>query len=345
VSFTFRPAKFECSTLMLGISGPSGSGKTRSALRLASGLSPDKPIFLIDTENGRSLLYANRYKFQVLQMDAPFSPARYMEAIEAAVAAGAGAVIVDSMSHEHEGVGGILEMHEAELTRMAGQDWAKRERMKFSAWIKPKAEHNRLVNRVLQLQAHMIFCFRAKDKLVLVKNEKGRQEPVSVGWTPICADRFDYEMTMMLVLPPGSEGRPDLDAKSTKMNDDLAAIFHHGEQISEAQGAALKSWASGGNGPSPTHPQEPVATVTPPKKRTWADLLVDIKAKSDAVQDMDAALELANDPDVKSALKNGSQTIKDEVNGMLADAYGRYANAAAEAEMGAANEPVPDADP
>lgn len=250
MTFSYKPASFECATLMFGIAGATSSGKTMSALRLASGLSPDKPIFLVDTEQRRSLLYAKRFKFQHVQMSEPFSPARYKEAIEFCVAQGAGAIIVDSMSHEHEGVGGVLEMQEQELNRMAGDDYGRREAMKFSAWIRPKAEHNRMLNSVVQKRAHMIFCFRAKDKLELVKKQNARgkwvMEPVSVGWTPICTDRFEYEMTAMLVLPPASKGAPDLTARSTKLNDDLAAIFHDGEQLSEAHGKALRAWANEG---------------------------------------------------------------------------------------------------
>ena len=90
-------------------------------------------------------------------------------------------------------------------------------------------------------------------------------------------------------------------------------------------------------------PPEPINTEPPePKKRTWATLLADIQTKAAACSSMDDALDLANDQDVKSALAKGSQSIKDEVNGMLTTAYGRYADAAVEAEMGAANEPVPE---
>jgi hypothetical protein len=210
-------------------------------------LAGNEPIFYIDTENGRALHYARKYQFQHGNLKAPFSPERYEEALEAAIAAKAGVVVVDSMSHEHEGPGGILEQHETELQRMAGSDWNKREKCQFSAWIKPKAAHNRLVNRILQMNVHLIFCFRAKDKLILVKNEKGKQEPVSIGWTPISADRLDYEMTMMLVLPPGSEGRPDLTAKATKLTDEHAGIIRNGQQISEDMGAALRRWADGGD--------------------------------------------------------------------------------------------------
>jgi hypothetical protein len=244
--FTFAPAVRENVKLMIGLGGPSGSGKTFSALRLARGLAQGRPIFYIDTEARRALHYADQFQFQHLEFKAPFSPERYEQAIRAAVEHKPGVIIVDSTSHVHEGPGGILEMHEAELQRMAGDDWKRREAVKFAAWIRPKAGSNRLVNYILQESVHFIFCFRAKEKLELVKNDRGKTEPVSAGWTPICADRFEFEMTAMLVLPPGARGVPDLEARSTKLQEQHRGIIKPGQPLSEDVGIALAAWAKGG---------------------------------------------------------------------------------------------------
>ena len=241
----FRPAVREAVKLMIGIAGPSGSGKTFSALRIAKGLAGDGSIFGIDTEGRRMLHYADQFTFQHADLTAPFSPERYEEALAEATKAGATVIIVDSMSHAHEGPGGLLEMHDAELQRMAGDDGAKRERVKFAAWIKPKAAHNRFLNAVLQMSVHLIFCFRAKDKLVLVRNAQGKQEPVSAGIQPICSDRFEYEMTTMLVLPPGARGVPDLRAQACKLQEQHRSAIPEGQQLSEETGAALARWAKG----------------------------------------------------------------------------------------------------
>lgn len=258
MSYTFRPAVRQETSILWGLAGPSSSGKTLSALRMARGLlnGDDSRIFMIDTEQGRALHYApapgearGPYKFQFnhLPLAAPFSPTNYAGAIEAAIKASAGAIIVDSMSHEHEGQGGILEMHEAMLKKMAGEDWAKRERMKFTAWIEPKSQHNRLVNMILQQRCHMIFCFRAKDKLMLVKNEQTKKiEPVPVGWTAICSDRFEYEMTGLLMLPPNGQGVPELKAPQTKLQEQHRGFFPAGKPIDENCGKGLAAWAKGG---------------------------------------------------------------------------------------------------
>lgn len=247
----FRKAVREKTSLLIGIAGPSGSGKTYSGLRLATGLADGGPIFMIDTEGRRGLHYADAFSYQYAELEPPFQPHRYMEIMMAAKTAGAKVVIVDSMSHAHEGPGGLLEMHEAELDRMAGSDFRKREAVKFSGWIKPKQEHNKFVNSALQLGIHVIFLFRAKEKLALLKNAQGKMEPVPQGWQPICSDRFEYEMISLLMLPPNSKGVPDLAAGATKMQEQHRHLFPAGKQIDEEMGKRLAEWAAGGKKAAP----------------------------------------------------------------------------------------------
>lgn len=259
-NFTFRPAIRTQTPILLGLAGPSRSGKTMSALRIATGLANGEPIAMIDTESGRGLHYASDFKYLYGSLEAPFTSQRYLDAIEAAKAAGAKVIIVDSASHEHEGPGGMLEQHDAELDRMAGKDYAKRDRMTFSAWIRPKSEHNKFVNRLLQMGAdtHFIFCFRAKDKLILAKGK----EPVHAGWTPICSSRFEFEMTSLLVLPEGSQGAPDLAATSSGLRTPLDQFIKAGVQLDEKLGQRLREWASGATKAAP--PEQPAAEASSP---------------------------------------------------------------------------------
>src|SRR3546814_535683 len=118
MTYQFRPAVREQCYTLTGFAGPSGSGKTFSALAFAQGLKGDGKVAMIDTEARRGLHYADQFDYLYSELTAPFTPERYIEAIQAAQKAGASVIIVDSMSHEHEGPGGILEMHETELTRM-----------------------------------------------------------------------------------------------------------------------------------------------------------------------------------------------------------------------------------
>jgi len=215
-----------------------------SALRVATGLAAGRPIFYIDTEARRALHYAAMFDFRHGGLEPPFRPDAYREAIEGAVSDGAAVIIVDSLSHEHEGPGGMLEWHEEEVTRMAGSDFAKRDRVNFAAWIKPKAANTKLVGYLERLPCHLILCFRAKDKIKLIKIS-GRQEPVSIGWQPIASEGIPYSCLALVVLPPGAKGVPDLAAQASKIPDPLIGIIRDGAQLSEQTGEAIAAWAKG----------------------------------------------------------------------------------------------------
>jgi hypothetical protein len=208
-------------------------------------------IAVIDTEARRALHYASRFNFLHLDFAPPHGPDRYLEAIRAAVQLGAKTIMVDSMSHEHEGEGGVLEWHEAELDRIAGQDWKKREACNLLGWAKPKAAHRKLINGILQLNVNLVFCFRAKEKVKPMKNDKGKTEIVPLGWQAIAGEEFVYEMTDRFLLPPGVNGVPDLSAEAwqtgvPKVPEDHRSIVVPGRALDEEMGAALARWAQGG---------------------------------------------------------------------------------------------------
>jgi len=249
-TFTHGTAKREGVPLLIGTVGPSGSGKTMSALRLATGMQRvvGGKTFFVDTENKRALHYADQFEFEHVPFEPPFSPLDYLAIIQYCKKQGATTVIVDSMSHEHEGPGGLLEMHDAELDRLAGKDYKKRDRVAMLAWAKPKAQRRRLINEVVRMGVNAIFCFRAKEKIKLVKGEK---QPLQLGWQPIAGDEFVYEMTVNCLLYPGSNGVPTWAAEhraETVMIKDpgyLSHIFKRGEPLSEDIGEALALWAQG----------------------------------------------------------------------------------------------------
>ena len=77
---------------LIGFYGESGTGKTYSALLLARGLvGTAGRIVMIDTESGRGSLYADVLPggYDVLELRQPFSPAAYVEAINAVEQSGA----------------------------------------------------------------------------------------------------------------------------------------------------------------------------------------------------------------------------------------------------------------
>jgi energy-coupling factor transporter ATP-binding protein EcfA2 len=246
--FLDSPAVRERVPLLVGLVGPSGSGKTFSALRLAAGIQrvDGGDIYVVDTEARRALHYADRFEFRHVEFGAPFGPLDYLAAVDYCVGKGAKIIIVDSMSHEHEGPGGVLEMHEQETQRLVSQWKSTPDKVKFSAWVKPKAERRRLLNSIVQRNAHFIFCFRAKEKLKIIPGK----EPVHLGWQAIAGEEFIYEMTMSLYLPPGGKGKPDLAPQEIgekallKIPIQFQQMVHFRE-LDEETGSALARWAAG----------------------------------------------------------------------------------------------------
>lgn len=240
-TFDDKPAVREQTPLLVGLMGPSGGGKTYSALRLATGIQrvSGGDIFFIDTEARRALHYAETFKFRHLDFRAPFGPLDYLAAIEHCVSKGAKTIIVDSMSHEHEGPGGVLEMHDTEM----GGDFKK----SMIAWKKPKGERRRMINTILQMSINFIFCFRAKEKL---KVKKG-QEPDQMGFMPIAGEEFVFEMTANALLLPNAGGVPtwasDFQGEKMmmKLPTQFAALFAQPRPMDEALGEAMARWSLG----------------------------------------------------------------------------------------------------
>ena len=255
--FVDAPAVREQVPLWLGLIGASGSGKTFSALRLAAGIQSvaGGEVFVIDTEARRALHYAEKFKFRHVPFAAPFGPLDYLAAIEHCVAKGARTIVVDSMSHEHEGPGGVLEIH----------DQLEASKGKLGAWAQPKAERRRLINTMLQLRCNFILCFRAKEKVSIAKggedNGDGRRlkrgEPIPLGWQAIGADEYVYEMIARALLPPGSNGVPQWTASergeelTIKLPEQFRTVLTAGE-LSESMGYEMAKWARGGVAPDTT---------------------------------------------------------------------------------------------
>jgi hypothetical protein len=287
MAFNFRPATRENVGLLIGLSGGTGSGKTFTAMRLAQGIAGDKPFAVIDTEAGRAKHYADRFKFDHGDLTPPFTPDRYAEAIAAADAAKYPVIVVDSTSHEWAGEGGILDWQEAELDRMAGSDWKKRESCKMAAWIKPKMSHKHMVQRLLQVRAHLILCFRAEPKVEMVRGEGGRmeiREKQSLtglhGWIPITEKNLPYELTASFLLMADKPGVP----LPIKLQEQHRILFPLDKPITEESGARLVAWANGGAPKTAAAPAaaDPAADTT--NLDDWLITISDARTKEDLIE-------------------------------------------------------------
>lgn len=205
--------------------GRSGSGKTYSAIKLATGLVNGDKVCLIDTENGRASHYADDFdNLYILDLEPPFTPSRYIEAIKVAERAGYKAIIIDSISHEWEGMGGCLEMAEGKTGLIA--------------WAKPKEQHRKLMNMLLQSKSHIIFCARAKEEMEQVKDKAtGKAEIIKKGIMPIQEKNFPFEM--LVTFRMADKGKVVIEKciksleSSLKINEDEFVSEKHGRMIAD----------------------------------------------------------------------------------------------------------------
>jgi hypothetical protein len=235
MTFEIAIAKRQGARLLIQLSGVSGSGKTYTALQLAFGLAGNdgSKIIGIDTENRRMSLYAdalpNGARFRTLDFYAPFSPKRYIEAIQAACDAGAEVIVIDSVTHEWESEGGC--------------EWIANQ-SRFPDWKTAKAEHKRFMTFMLQCPAHIIACTRAREKT----DFKDPKNPVNLGVQPIQEKNFSFEATVSLMMLEQGKRQEVL-----KCPAELQSILGRGKgYITAADGTALREWVDGAEPVNPS---------------------------------------------------------------------------------------------
>ena len=288
MAYEFRPAVRENVPLILAFAGPSGGGKTYTALKVARGLAggDDSKIFVIDTESGRAKHYAcapgeqpseKTFGFQHTELHAPFRPETYAESVLAADAAGADVIVVDSMSHEWAGSGGVLDWQEEEIEAAVARakanaeqrnwnfdEYRAREASRMSSWIKPKMGHKKMMSRFLQVRAHLIFCLRAEEKMLVTQEEQANgkkktvivpaaDRPMTERWQPICEKSFMFEMTTSILLLPDMPGI----ARPVKLQEQHRHAFPSDVPLDERSGELLAAWANGGKTPEPRQETKP----------------------------------------------------------------------------------------
>ncbi|MDH2077193.1 ATP-binding protein [Pseudomonas atacamensis] len=224
----FKKAERKQAKLRLALAGPSGSGKTYSALLLAQGLGGR--IAVIDTEHGSASLYADIADFDTLELHAPYSPERYVDAITAAEQAGYSVLIIDSYSHEWTGSGGCLESNEKLAhQKFKGNTWA--------AWNETTPRHRRLTDKILTSSLHIICTMRSKTETVQGEGKK----ILKLGMKSEQRDGTDYEFTVVLDLTH--------DGHTAMASKDRTKLFEEPELITEETGRRLLAWLNSGVSP------------------------------------------------------------------------------------------------
>jgi hypothetical protein len=214
--------------LRLGISGASGFGKTYSALQLAYGMTQDwSKIAVIDTENSSASLYSDLGNFNVLNLLPAYSPERYIEAIDICEKANIEVVIIDSITHEWQGEGGCLQIHD----QLGGR---------FQDWSKVKPRHQKFIDRILQSRCHIITTTRRKTDYSMDVGSNGKSKVVKHGTKEITSEGFEYELSVNFELINENH--------LCKVSKDRTNLFQGKPEfiITSDIGKQLKTWCNQG---------------------------------------------------------------------------------------------------
>jgi len=214
--------------IRLGLSAVSGGGKTYSAILIAKGLSNGdlSKVAIIDTENGSADLYAHMGNYNVLTLNAPFSPERYIDAIKTCEDAGMNVIIIDSITHEWDGKGGCLQIQE----QLGG---------KYQDWAKVTPRHQAFIDAILQSKCHMITTVRRKQDYEMTKDAGGKMKVEKAGLKEVTREGFEYELTANIEL--------DIRHNATALKDRTGLFMDQPQFIpSEQTGKMLLQWCENG---------------------------------------------------------------------------------------------------
>lgn len=237
MTLQLKKAERKKAKIRLGLSGPSGFGKTYSGLLIAKGLVGDwSKIALIDTENGSGELYSDLGDYNVVTLESPYTPERYIQAIKLCEQAGIECIIIDSITHEWDGEGGCLDIQ----TQLGGryQDWAK---------VTPR--HNAFIQAILTSSSHIITTIRRKQDYEMTE-VNGKKSVQKVGTKEVTREGFEYELTMNLEFVN--------DKHLVKASKDRTSLFMGQPEFipTEETGKKIKDWCESGiDLPEPTKEQ------------------------------------------------------------------------------------------
>ena len=238
--------------LKVGVQGPSGSGKTWGALALARNMWPESKICLIDTENESASLYADRWDFDTIPLRAPFTTDRYIQAIDAAIDGKYDVVIIDSITPQWDGEGGILRRKE-ELDRRPGAN-------SYTNWATFTPEHEKFKQHLVQSPIHLICTMRSTQEYAMSEKD-GKKKIEKLGMSPIQRAGFSYEFSIVFDL--------QMDHIATVDKDRTGLFDARTFSLSDPKVAKeIKNWLESGKvvqepAPTPVKAEtkpEPVAT-------------------------------------------------------------------------------------
>jgi hypothetical protein len=214
---------------------PSGGGKSYSALTLASGIAEslaeksgaEQRIAFIGTESSRDRYYAEEFDYDLLQLKPPFTPESFINAIDLAINEGYKVVVLDSLTHEWAGQGGVLEIH----SKIPGNS--------YTAWGKVTPRHNKFMDKIIESDVFVIATVRGKDKYVL-EEENGKQVPKKVGLGYTQRDDTEYLFTTTFNIDQSTH-------VASSVKDNTHIFENANEVLTKEHGKKIFEWAAGGN--------------------------------------------------------------------------------------------------
>lgn len=249
--------------------GPSGSGKTWTALTFAEVLG--QRVLLIDSERGSASKYADRFRFDVIQLEGQYAPQRYIEAIALAESRkdwagsafevdvgtiGYDVLIIDSLSHAWAGKDGALEQLDKIKARSKSNS-------SFDAWRIVTPLHNQLVDAILNADLHVFATMRTKSEWVIEKDEQtGKNKPRKIGLQPVQRDGLEYEFDVVADMDAGPPIQM-IVSKSRCPTLNAAVVATPGEETAKI----FRAWLTEGAEPLPRvaavapAPAAPIATL------------------------------------------------------------------------------------
>lgn len=238
--FQVKKAVREKIYVKIALMAPSGGGKTYGSLRLATGMAQEieretgkkARILMGNTESKRGYYYANEFDYDIVDIDAPHNPEKYVELIDFAVKEGYDILIIDSSSHEWEGKGGCLE-----LQQQAGGT--------YQSWAKVTPRHSRFISAIADSPIHIIATMRGKDQYEMTKDERGKTSVQKLGVGARQRDGFEYEFTCTFLI--------DQKTNTAETQKDNSHLFEHEGPtlLTENHGQKIIQWANSGEGYTP----------------------------------------------------------------------------------------------
>jgi hypothetical protein len=248
-------AKAERTQLYLrcALFGPSGSGKTMTALRMAKGIAEkmNVPVAVIDTEARSASKYADRFAFQVDNLERKTID-NYLASMNEAKEAGYQVLVIDSLSHAWR------ELTE-EVDRITQASSSKNS---ILSWGKVGPKQKRFIDAILNYPGHIIVTMRSKTEWVIGEGRNGKTAPEKLGLAPEQGKGIEYEFDLLVEMNQNHHAVITKD-RTGKYQDETI------EKPGEDFGVALYEWLAGGKAlkaETKTAPADTAKTVIKPPK-------------------------------------------------------------------------------